>query len=201
LEQRFATRDEHLSPLVKLKVLKTIYIPVVAITPDTKDWTWVLERPCRECGFDAASFGRDEIGSRLRDNAAIWRIELVSGDGRVRSNESRWSVLEYACHVRDVFRIFDERLSLMQSRDDPLFANWDQDATADADRYDLQDPAVVGPELSSAAETLATRMDGIREDEWTRPGRRSNGSVFTIESLSRYLLHDCVHHLWDVQTG
>ena len=26
------------------------------ITPDTKDWTWVLERPCPECGFDAAAF-------------------------------------------------------------------------------------------------------------------------------------------------
>ena len=25
------------------------------ITPDTKDWTWVLERPCPECGFDPAT--------------------------------------------------------------------------------------------------------------------------------------------------
>ena len=25
----------------------------MSITPDTKDWTWVLERPCPECGFEA----------------------------------------------------------------------------------------------------------------------------------------------------
>ena len=22
------------------------------IAPDTKDWTWVLEQPCAECGFE-----------------------------------------------------------------------------------------------------------------------------------------------------
>ena len=25
------------------------------LEPDTKDWTWVLERACHECGFDMAS--------------------------------------------------------------------------------------------------------------------------------------------------
>ena len=30
----------------------------MAIVPDTKDWTWVLERPCDECGFDARSAER-----------------------------------------------------------------------------------------------------------------------------------------------
>ena len=27
----------------------------VAIVPDDKDWTWVLQRECPECGFDASS--------------------------------------------------------------------------------------------------------------------------------------------------
>jgi hypothetical protein len=31
------------------------------IVPDTKDWTWVLERPCPECGFDASGVRRDEV--------------------------------------------------------------------------------------------------------------------------------------------
>src|SRR4051794_791858 len=25
------------------------------VEPDTKDWTWVLDRPCPECGFDPAA--------------------------------------------------------------------------------------------------------------------------------------------------
>ncbi|NDG11232.1 MAG: hypothetical protein EB111_05220 [Actinobacteria bacterium] len=29
-------------------------------------------------------------------------------------------------------------------------------------------------------------------------GFRSDGSAFTVESIARYLMHDPVHHLWDV---
>ncbi len=50
-----------------------------------------------------------------------------------------WSPLEYACHVRDVFPLFDERLVLMLAQDGPQYANWDQDATA-VERYAEQDP-------------------------------------------------------------
>ena len=34
--------------------------------------------------------------------------------------------------------------------------------------------------------------------QWDRPGRRGNGSVFTVDSLARYHLHDVEHHLVDV---
>jgi hypothetical protein len=40
------------------------------IAPDTKDWTWVLERACPECGFDARAFPREEAGRMVRANAA-----------------------------------------------------------------------------------------------------------------------------------
>ena len=37
------------------------------IVPDTKDWTWVLERRCDECGFDASAFPRERVGEMVRD--------------------------------------------------------------------------------------------------------------------------------------
>ena len=87
----------------------------------------------------------------------------------------------------------------MLFQDDPLFPDWDQDATALAERYWSQDPVIVGAELAAAAETIARRFEAVGEDQWTRPGRRSNGSVFTVDSIGRYLLHDLVHHLHDVE--
>jgi two-component system chemotaxis response regulator CheB len=39
------------------------------------------------------------------------------------------------------------RLQLLLTQDDPEFENWDQDATAVAERYGEQDPAVVAAEL------------------------------------------------------
>jgi hypothetical protein len=170
----------------------------MTITPDTKDWTWVLERPCPDCGYDRADFDRHSIARVIRANAVTWQIELGRDDVNVRPSPECWSVLEYACHVRDVYRIFDERVALMQSEDDPVFANWDQDETAVAGQYGLQDPVQVGVELNAAAQALAERIESLRDDEWDRPGTRSNGSVFTIETLGFYLIHDSIHHLWDV---
>jgi hypothetical protein len=106
--------------------------------------------------------------------------------------------LEYGCHVRDVFKKFDERVQLMMSQIDPHFENWDQDKTAVDDDYGSQNLATVAQQLVEAAESLSSRFDSVSADQWQRRGFRSDGSVFTVESLARYLMHDPIHHLWDV---
>ena len=173
-----------------------------AIEPDTKDWTWVLREPCPECGFVAAELSRSELGRLLRADAAGWVAVLSQPGATQRPDAHTWSPLEYACHVRDVHRIFGERLALMLDQDEPTFANWDQDVTAVEDRYDQQAPAVVGPELVEAAEAVAATYDGLRgapEVTWERRGLRSNGSEFTVDSIARYHLHDVLHHSHDVR--
>jgi hypothetical protein len=168
------------------------------ITPDDKDWTWVLDRPCPECGFEASTLAVEEVGPLVRASVPRWQERLRAADARVRPDPATWSPTEYAAHVRDVFRIFDVRLASMLESDDPSFANWDQDATALEDDYASQDPAVVARELDAAAEVIATRFDTVTEDQHARPGRRSNGSVFTVVTLGQYFAHDLVHHLHDV---
>jgi hypothetical protein len=170
------------------------------IVPDDKDWTWVLQRRCPECGFDARTFAVATVPTLIRNNASGWQEVLggASPELTTRTRPDRWSTLEYAAHVRDVFRLYLGRLRLMLDTDDPLFANWDQDATAVADRYAEQDPVVVAEELVAAAEDLAAAFSAVRDDQWERPGRRSDGATFTVETFARYMIHDPVHHLWDV---
>jgi hypothetical protein len=170
----------------------------MVITPDTKDWTWVLERPCPECGFTASDVDFEEIPRLVRENAAAWQPVLGRADVAVRPDDHTWSALEYAAHVRDVFRIFSTRLALMRTEDDPQFPNWDQDATAVAERYNEQDPAVVARELADAAASVADDFAAVPVGERERTGRRSDGASFTVSTLGTYLLHDPVHHLHDV---
>lgn len=171
------------------------------IVPDTKDWTWVLERVCPECGVDVRDFPREEIGARLRANAARWPALLEDPRARSRPDDDTWSALEYACHVRDVFGLYDRRLHMMLEQDDPAYPNWDQDETAVAERYGEQDPDRVATELVDAAEALAARFDTVEGNAWELTGTRSDGARFTIETFARYLLHDPEHHIHDVERG
>ncbi|RDI53975.1 DinB family protein [Nocardia mexicana] len=188
------------------------------IVPDDKDWTWVLEKTCPECGFDGPATAFEEVPGLVRDAAARFTTVLGRPDAAVRPDDSTWSPLEYAAHVRDVCRIFAHRLDITLAGADaapgpvipaydttvtlgsglPMFANWDQDATAEAARYGEQNPAVVAGDLRAAAENVSGAFESVPAAERTRAARRSNGSEFTVDSMSVYFAHDLVHHLHDV---
>jgi SAM-dependent methyltransferase len=178
-------------------------VPVTSEPPalerDTKDWTWVLERPCGECGFEASAFDRPAIPRAFRRNAQVWFALLADPSAAERSRPDRWSTLEYACHVHDVHQIYHERVSRMLAEDDPHFDDWDQDQSSEEGHYSQQLPAIVGPTLVAAAYAMSDLYAAVPPLAWQRRGRRSDGSEFTIESLARYQLHDVVHHLHDVR--
>jgi hypothetical protein len=187
------------------------------ILPDTKDWTWVLNRPCAECGFEASEVAFDAIPERTRDAAKRLALALRRDDASIRPSESTWSALEYTAHVRDVCQIFRYRLDIAvsgegvppdvpafdgtQRFDDgvPLLSNWNQDQTAEAARYAEQQPSVVAAQVVAAAEAIAEVIESVTESERSRIVRRSDGAQFTVVTLAQYFLHDLVHHVHDVR--
>lgn len=168
------------------------------MVPDTKDWTWVIERRCPDCGFDASQVTGDRLGALIRAAAEPWPQVLAAPDAAVRETPAKWSHLEYGAHVRDVCRIFDDRLTLMLTTDDAVFEDWNQDAAAEAGNYALEDPEAVADAILTGAGALADDYGEVHGDAWQRRGLRSNGSHFTVLSLGQYCLHDLVHHLHDV---
>ena len=173
----------------------------MTIEPETKNWTWVLERECEECGFDTRAFPPDQIGPLSRKVAQPWPGLLAHPLVRERPRDDCWSALEYGCHVRDVFKLGSIRLERMLREESPQFANWDQDESAVAEHYDLQDPGEVSDQILAAATVLADLYNTVAPDQWQRPGLRSDGALFTVESFGRYFLHDPFHHVVDVQRG
>jgi hypothetical protein len=170
----------------------------MSIVADTKDWTWVIDRPCPECGFDATEYGNTRIPSAIRDNAASWAPVIARPTVRDRPNDFTWSALEYSAHVRDVLKVYRERLRLMLETDNPLYPNWDQDETAIAERYNEQDPTTIAGDIAANADDLANAFAALDASQWQRAGRRSDGASFTVSSMAKYMTHDLVHHRWDV---
>ena len=171
--------------------------PAVSV-PDTKDWTWVLQRRCPQCGFDAGTLPADRIAPTLLDAVARLAAALERPDALQRPERDVWSPLEYACHVRDMCRVFDARLQRMLAEDGPAFDSWDQDATAVEDDYASQPVDAVRAQVQHDAGLLAGRYAAVPDDAWSRTGARSDGATFTVLSLGRYMTHDAVHHVWDV---
>lgn len=167
-------------------------------TTDEKDWTWTLERQCPECGLEASRVQVAQVGDLVRESTPRWRAALARDDASVRPAPRVWSTTEYGAHVRDVNRLFDQRLTAMLAQDTPTFADWDQNAAALEGDYAGQDPAVVADELAAAAEAIAARFDSVTADQYQRRGLRSDGSQFTVETLAQYYWHEVVHHLYDV---
>ena len=166
---------------------------IESIAPDTKDWTWVLARPCPECGLDASTIEVSDIGALVRASVPRWSAALERPDAAVRPDPATWSTLEYGAHVRDVFGVFTTRLDLMLTQENPVFANWDL-----AGRYSELESAVVAGELAAAAAVIADRFDAVPAPARDRRGLRSNGSAFTVTTLAQYFWHDVAHHLNDV---
>ncbi|WP_417233357.1 DinB family protein [Arthrobacter sp.] len=166
--------------------------------PDTKDWTWTIERRCPECGTDVSAMSPQDVAAELRACLPRWAQVLRREAVAVRPAPTVWSALEYAAHVRDVFKVMHYRLDLMLMEEDPAFPDWDQDATALEDNYAGQSPQVVATQLAAAGRGLADAFDAVLNRDLHRRGLRGNGSEFTVQTLARYAWHDVAHHLHDV---
>jgi hypothetical protein len=126
--------------------------------------------------------------------------ELLRGDAEgltQRPAPQVWSPLEYGAHVRDVIRLFTERVAAIVSTDSPRFVGWDQEAAAVAARYDQMEPAIIAEEIAADTDRLVRIIDALEPEDWGRSGTR-DGREFTVEFLLRYLLHDVEHHWYDV---
>jgi hypothetical protein len=168
---------------------------------NNRDWTFVLREACPECGVDVQTIQREELSTYLHDSIDTW-TELLTGadaDPRLlmtRPNSTTWSAVEYACHVADVIDLFQQRIFIMISEDNPTFESWDPDVAAAA--YGSRNPEQAASLLHGASNRLGDVFDSLAMPLWDCTGMRADGAPFTVLSLSRYFMHDNLHHLADV---
>lgn len=163
--------------------------------------------PCPECQFDGAAVDdvAGEIDALGRKFAAPLTRYLPGEDGpallRTRPEPDVWSPLEYACHVRDVLRIFEERTRAMVAEPGVTFGWWDHEAAVTDDAYNDEDPAEVATAIAAGTAEYAETLRGLDQDDWQATGERRGGEVFTVDSLARYGLHEAKHHQLDIGRG
>jgi S-DNA-T family DNA segregation ATPase FtsK/SpoIIIE len=166
---------------------------------------------CEECGFDGDSLSPADTTPSLRAFARRYRAPLTrflpgeDGDAivRQRPDASTWSALEYACHVRDVFDVYSERVQRTLTEDTPTFESMGRDERAQRDRYNEQDPGAVADQLAANAERLAGLLDDVDADDWERTAVNPypEPAPRTLLWMARHVVHEGSHHLLDVGRG
>jgi hypothetical protein len=157
---------------------------------------------CDSCGFVYASISAPEIPNALMAFGPAYGQRLEAGATALRTRPAPevWSALEYACHVRDVFEVQRARLLLALEETRPAFTPMGRDERVLRDRYNDQEPEVVGDQLAAAARALATSFAELRDDQWDRTGIYNwpTTAERTMTWLGRHTIHEGRHHLGDL---
>jgi hypothetical protein len=158
---------------------------------------------CEECGFVWESVRADEVPSRVLEAAArvAARTRSVDGDVTQRPSPQRWSVLEYAGHVRDVLVHLRDRVVIALVEDNPEFKPLYRDERVDLGLYARDTPAAVAGEVQMAAALFVRTYEQLDATQLARPCRYAYPVPATrsILWMAQQLVHELEHHLRDMQ--
>jgi len=172
------------------------------------DGSWVVPGPgwvCPECGFDFDATDPRRAADLVREFPGRYRVPLeraLPGEDleallRARPARGGWSALEYACHTRDGFTLYEQRIGVTLANERPVFSRMHRDQLAIDDAYNRQHPAYVADSLAESATSLARALDAVPADGWAGVGVREDLEM-TVDWMARNVVHEGRHHLLDI---
>jgi hypothetical protein len=168
-------------------------------------WQWARAQTdrCPQCGYHPAALERSALGSQLTESAEEWRTFLVHADDaslRTIPAPGIFSAVQYGAHVRDILRVYGDRILIMLEEDDPVFPQFNPDESA-WDGYNRLDPEELADDIDAQARRLSAILGGLQPAQWSLTMVRDGGSdgvyKFTVAGLASYAVHEAHHHLLD----
>ena len=117
---------------------------------------------------------------------------------RRRPNSSTWSALEYTAHVADRLDHLGPAIHRITFENQPAVPLFDNEKRAAEKGYNDLDRTEVLGWLDFACAELASVLEGVNSDDWTRTGLLATGERDAL-TLARDGVHEGSHHLRDVQ--
>lgn len=170
------------------------------------DWTRIQAEPCPQCGYEPAAMDPASLGDVAVETAGRWREFLVSADeGYLRHIPEPGvnSPLQYAAHVRDILRVYGDRMTLGLEQDRPTVPIFNP-AQEVWEEYNRSDPAELADDIDARAQAFAATVGDLAAGDpsrWSREVVNDRGPygvyTFTIVGLARNVVHEAHHHLLD----
>lgn len=150
--------------------------------------------PCALCGQDVRGVPVRDLGATLAHTARRWAtlletsVETADGSDAVRQRPQPdvWSVLEYACHVRDVLSFAHHDLHVVLADPSMGASDFDGVSAAASGNYREQMVDAVAADVVVAAAEVARASQRL-------PREADSVAVMRV----RWALHEALHHLVD----
>jgi DinB superfamily len=157
---------------------------------------------CEDCGFAWVQVDRHEIAPRTTAAAQHIASTITANADKslVRPTVERWSALEYAAHVRDVFLSIRDRLVIGLVEDDPGFKPMYRDERISLGLYATDTATDIAAEVVAAANMLARLFEAIDPQQLDRVVQYGYPDPLprTLLWMGQQAVHESEHHLADI---
>lgn len=170
-------------------------------------WQWhrIQSEACPQCGDHPAAAPTAALAELAVERAAQWREFLgQADDGYLRHipEPGVFSPLQYAAHVRDILRVYTNRIILGLEQDAPTvdIFNPPQETWEQYNRSDVQE---IAGDIEAQAGRLAKAVEDMDPSAWSRIVVNDRGVygvyTFTLAGLACNAVHEAHHHLLDAK--
>jgi hypothetical protein len=169
------------------------------------EWTRIQQEACPQCGDNPSSRPPGQLGTLAVERAAKWREFLMHADETfLRTNPEAevfvFSPLQYGAHVRDMLKVYGDRMVLGLDHDKPTSPLF-YPAQEVFEEYNQLGADELATDIERWAKRLATLTAGMEPSSWSRTVINDRGvygiCTFTIAGLACNAVHEAHHHLLD----
>jgi hypothetical protein len=167
------------------------------------EWPRIQTDPCPQCGDHPGALPPGSLGDRAVLLAGRWTDFLAEADEaylRTSPGPGIFSPMQYGAHVRDILRVYGERMVLGLAEENPSFASFNPDNDIWASYNELPRGALT-QDLDAQAHRLRDVIAQVDGPGWSRTVVSNRGQdgiySFTVAGLACCAVHEAYHHLLD----
>lgn len=156
---------------------------------------------CPTCDIDYSTVTVDDALRTLRevpDQVRNATMETPPERHSQRPDPDTWSIIEYVCHVRDIYSTYTIRLHRARTEELPAVDPMLNDLRARRFRYNERDLAAVLDELAANAAGFREEVARTSDGDWDKRITRLPNETRTARWLVRQAMHEGVHHTLDI---
>ena len=169
------------------------------------EWNRIQAEACPQCGDNPAALPVESLGPLAVARATAWREFLEHADDaylRRVPEPGVFSPLQYAAHVRDIVRVYTDRVELGLEHDAPTVSMFHlpQDVWEEYNRSGVRE---IAADLEAQAQRLEDTVAKMAPSAWSRIVVNDRGVygvyTFTLAGLACNAVHEEHHHLLDAK--